>query len=147
MGEVDYLGLRKNIYNEEDMFCRVEKHQGRDYNYFFLKDHLGSTRAVLQEDAVYGDYSVVDRYYEYKSYGDMLLGSVTWDQPRKFTGKLLDKEAGMNLYYFGARYYNAAVWRWLSPDPLLEKYPSQSPYAYCAGSPVSVALLAYRTPY
>jgi RHS repeat-associated protein len=42
--------------------------------------------------------------------------------PYKFTGKELDKETG--LYYFGARYYDARVGRWVSADPALveDKY-------------------------
>ena len=37
--------------------------------------------------------------------------------PYKFTGKELDPETG--LYYFGARYYDAKVSRWISADPAL----------------------------
>jgi len=40
--------------------------------------------------------------------------------PYKFTGKELDKETG--LYYFGARYYDARISRWVSTDPILDKY-------------------------
>jgi len=40
--------------------------------------------------------------------------------PYKFTGKELDKETG--LYYFGARYYDARIGRWISTDPALEEY-------------------------
>jgi len=38
----------------------------------------------------------------------------------KFTGKELDPETG--LYYFGARYYDAVLSRWISADPILGKY-------------------------
>ena len=37
----------------------------------------------------------------------------------KFTGKELDKETG--LYYFGARYYDARLSRWISTDPALQE--------------------------
>ena len=41
------------------------------------------------------------------------------------------------LSYFGARYYDADLLTgWLSVDPLADKYPSISPYAYCAWNPV-----------
>ncbi len=42
----------------------------------------------------------------------------------------------LKLLDFGARYYDAFSCRWTSPDPLAEKYPGISPYAYCAGNPV-----------
>ena len=39
---------------------------------------------------------------------------------------------------FGARHYSPALRRWLTPDPLSEKYYTSSPYAYCAGDPVNL---------
>ena len=40
--------------------------------------------------------------------------------PYKFTSKELDPETG--LYYFGARYYDAQLSKWISTDPIFEKY-------------------------
>ena len=45
-----------------------------------------------------------------------------------------DEETGYS--YFGARYYNSDISIWLSVDPLADKYPSMSPYVYCANNPV-----------
>ena len=39
---------------------------------------------------------------------------------------------------FGARHYSPALRRWLTPDPLSEKYYTSSPYAYCAGDPINL---------
>ena len=44
----------------------------------------------------------------------------------------------MRWYYFGARYYDAEVGRWFSPDPLASDYPWISPYAYVLNSPLNV---------
>lgn len=41
------------------------------------------------------------------------------------------------LLDFGARLYDPLTLAWDSPDPLADKYPSLSPYAYCAGDPVN----------
>ena len=38
--------------------------------------------------------------------------------------------------YFGARYYASDLSLWLSVDPLSDKYPSTSPYAYVENNPV-----------
>ncbi len=38
--------------------------------------------------------------------------------------------------YFGARYYASDLSIWLSVDPLSDKYPSTSPYAYVENNPV-----------
>ena len=52
-----------------------------------------------------------------------------------FNGKEKDYESG--FHYYGARYYwSELLTGWLSVDPLMDKYPSISPYAYCAWNPV-----------
>ncbi len=53
-----------------------------------------------------------------------------------FTGKEKDSETG--YYYFGARYYNPDLSLWLSVDPMADKYPSLSPYNYCAWNPMKL---------
>ena len=54
-----------------------------------------------------------------------------------FTGKERDRETGFG--YFGARYYDSDLsGLFLSVDPMSDKYPSLSPYAYCAWSPVKL---------
>ena len=48
---------------------------------------------------------------------------------QSFTGKERDSETGFS--YFGARYYDSDLMTgWLSVDPMADKYPSLSPYAY-----------------
>ena len=54
-----------------------------------------------------------------------------------FTGKEKDAETGFS--YFGVRYYDSELsGLFLSVDPLADKYPSISPYAYCAWNPVKL---------
>jgi RHS repeat-associated protein len=54
-----------------------------------------------------------------------------------FTGKEKDEETGYG--YFGARYMDHELTTmWLSVDPMADKYPSISPYAYCAWNPVKL---------
>ena len=50
---------------------------------------------------------------------------------------LLHAETGFS--YFGARYYDSDILTgWLSVDPMADKYPGLSPYAYCAWNPVKL---------
>ena len=57
--------------------------------------------------------------------------------PKSSTGKERDSETGFS--YFGARYYDSDILTgWLSVDPLADKYPGLSPYAYCAWNPVKL---------
>ena len=52
-----------------------------------------------------------------------------------FTSKELDEETGYG--YFGARYMDHELMMgWLSVDPMADKYPSLSPYNYCAWNPM-----------
>jgi len=48
----------------------------------------------------------------------------------------LDNET--NYTYFGARYYDSDLSSWLSVDPMSDKYPSLSPYTYCANNPINL---------
>lgn len=41
------------------------------------------------------------------------------------------------LYYYGARYYNPRISTWYGVDPLAEKFPSWSPYAYAFDNPIN----------
>ena len=51
-----------------------------------------------------------------------------------FSAKEKDSETGFS--YFGSRYYSSDLSIWLSVDPMSDKYPSTSPYAYCRNSPI-----------
>ncbi len=57
--------------------------------------------------------------------------------PPSCTGKERDEETGYS--YFGARYMDHELMTmWLSVDPMADKYPSISPYAYCNWNPVKL---------
>ena len=54
-----------------------------------------------------------------------------------FTSKEKDEETGYG--YFGTRYMDHELMTmWLSVDPMADKYPSISPYAYCTWNPVKL---------
>jgi len=100
---------------------------------FFIKDHLGSVRAVVSET---GEVQQTNEFYPY---GDMFGTSGTADNSSdnryRFTGKELGE--GTGLYDFSARFLQTSLGRFTTIDPLAEKYPNISPYAYCNGNPVN----------
>ena len=53
-----------------------------------------------------------------------------------FSAKEKDTETGFS--YFGSRYYNSDLSIWLSVDPQASKYPSLSPFVYCANNPIKL---------
>ncbi|MBQ6070992.1 MAG: matrixin family metalloprotease [Bacteroidales bacterium] len=55
-----------------------------------------------------------------------------------FTFSAKEKDSETGLSYFGARYYSSDLSIWLSVDPQASKYPSLSPYSYCANNPIKL---------
>jgi len=56
----------------------------------------------------------------------------------KFTGKPFDSETG--LYYYGARYYNPLIGRFITPDTIVQapsNPQSLNRYSYCLNNPVN----------
>jgi RHS repeat-associated protein len=53
-----------------------------------------------------------------------------------YTFSAKEKDPETDLSYFGSRYYSSDLSVWLSVDPMASKYPSLSPYVYCADNPV-----------
>ncbi|MEE3486276.1 MAG: RHS repeat-associated core domain-containing protein, partial [Bacteroidales bacterium] len=82
----------------------------------------------------------------YIPYGEVFVEqrNGTWNTPYLFNAKELDEETG--LYYYGARYLDPTGTRWLSVDPLFEKYVGMTPYGYCMGNPVGLVDVDGRRP-
>ncbi|MEM9540747.1 MAG: FG-GAP-like repeat-containing protein [Cyanobacteria bacterium P01_E01_bin.42] len=93
---------------------------------FFHSDHLGSTSLVTDVHA--NEVSQLD----YEPYGEMVEPPNEDIFRPKFTGKEYDSNSG--LYYFGSRYYNGHLGRFLTPDPAGQYF---SPYVYGNGDPLS----------
>ena len=55
-----------------------------------------------------------------------------------YTFSAKEKDPETSLSYFGSRYYSSDLSVWLSVDPMASKYPSLSPYTYCANNPVKL---------
>ena len=100
--------------------------------HYFLQDHLGNNRVVVQED---GKVEQVNHYYAFGGLmGESSGGEV---QPYKYNGKELDRMHGLDWYDYGARHYDAALGRWMCMDPLTEKYYDVIPYVYCHNNSVN----------
>lgn len=101
--------------------------------YFYIKDHLGNNRATAFST---GSVKGMDDYFPY---GMPVIDSKWGKNPQayRFGGKELERLMGLNLYDFQARWHDPALGRFMSVDPLCEKYYSISPYAYCANNPIN----------
>ena len=108
----------------------MENELGRDEDepaFYYHGDHLGSS-AYLTDEA-----ETITQTLNYLPYGEDWV-DVHNNPNYKYNGKEKDPESG--LHYYGARYYDSDISQWLSIDPMADKYPSLSPYNYCADNPV-----------
>jgi RHS repeat-associated protein len=122
--------------DEEGGYYSVSR---RDERFFYFKDHLGSIRMTLDEN------SEIVSAQDYYPYGEILrsytLGSGA-NNKYLFTEKERDTET--NYDYFGARFYDSELGKWLQVDPLADKlvlsfvegYPGWSPYNYTFNNPL-----------
>ncbi len=96
--------------------------------------HDGSGNVVQIVDLGAADAaSAISAHYEYDSFGARVnAGPDDYYQPFRFSTKLHDEESG--LTYFGYRYYNAGLGRWLNRDPLLEE-GGLNLYSYASNAP------------
>ena len=101
--------------------------------HFYLTDYLGNVSTVA--DAT-GNLVQQNRYYPFGLPTAETGNSEQDKQPYKYNGKEQDNRNGLNWYDYGARMYDPALCRFLTMDPLAEKYYGISPYAYCLNNPV-----------
>ncbi len=116
--------------------------QGLTGSYFFLTDHVHSTRLVT--DAT----GKVQTRYVYMPFGrlnpaltnnDVDGDGVGFSTELKFTGQEYDFESG--LYNYHARLYDPATGRFLQTDPQINDLPgfaSFDAYAYTANNPINM---------
>ena len=103
---------------------------------YHVNDYLCSVRVVTDARG-----EVLERN-DYSGYGKRLSSSAVSPAAGvanryRFGGKEEQSPVGLGWLDFGARMYDADLARWTTPDPLAEKYPGISPYAYCNDNPVN----------
>ncbi|MES2112736.1 MAG: DUF6443 domain-containing protein [Bacteroidota bacterium] len=135
----DYInGIEYNASGTID-FIQTEEGRARPNggSYFYeyaLKDHLGNTRVLIAQDGT------ISQQADYYAFGMELSRGMNVvfspDNKYKYNGKELQDELGMNLYDYGARFYDPVVARWLVVDPLAEQDRGWSPYNYVLNNPV-----------
>ncbi|MCP4704268.1 MAG: peptidoglycan DD-metalloendopeptidase family protein [candidate division Zixibacteria bacterium] len=91
---------------------------------FFYQDQIGSTREVSN--------SSMER--DYLPYGETTV-AVGDETGYQFSGKEFD--GGIGLHYFGRRYYDPGIGRFLTPDPLADLAPDMTSYHYCHNNPLN----------
>jgi RHS repeat-associated protein len=127
--KMEYAG---NMIYEDNALKRILIDGGYIENgvyYYYVTDHQGNNRLVVNSG---GTVVQKNHYYPFGTTFAETAVAEQGVQPYKYNGKGLDQMHGLNLYDYGARYYESALGRFTTMDPLAEKYYSISPYAYCA---------------
>ncbi|TJZ49889.1 RHS repeat-associated core domain-containing protein [Sphingobacterium olei] len=100
---------------------------------YFLKDHLGNTRAIIDHT---GAIKQIQNYYAFGMEMNTGGGLNSASNHYKYNGKEKQTEMGLDQLDYGARFYDAEIGRWNVPDPLAEKYTNLSPYNYAVNNPI-----------
>src|SRR5438093_4110830 len=117
-----------------DNISQVKRSSSTFSRFYYLKDQLGNIRVTVDAN---GNVSSADDYYPFGMQMEgRSINSGQADTRFKFTGKERDIET--NYDYFGARYYDARIGRFLSIDPMFSKYANWSSYNYCLDNPLRV---------
>ena len=98
---------------------------------FYHNDHLGGVNVITDINAARVQLN------EYDPWGKVSRTEGNVDPEKRFTGQILDPESG--LYYYGARYYDPDLARFISPDPIVPSPgdpQSLNRYSYVLNNPV-----------
>lgn len=98
---------------------------------WYLADHLGSTRDLVNNSGT------IQNHVVYDSFGRVVSQSNAAASSRYlFAGREFDPQLG--IYYYRARYYDPAMGRFLSEDPIGFSSGDPNPYRYVGNNPVSL---------
>ncbi|MGB9722144.1 MAG: RHS repeat-associated core domain-containing protein, partial [bacterium] len=118
----------KYVYVNNVHLCKIDAY-GEPY--FYLCDALGTPIRITNKNWV----TVKDE--SFKAFGEQLTSSGTFVNTHRFTGKEYENSG---IYYFGARYYDPWLGRFLTPDLLGKFEPKDpktiNPYIYCTDNPL-----------
>ena len=116
----------KHLYNWRDSV------QPETDCYWYHPDHLGSSSWITHTD------SHAVQHLHYLPWGEDFVNQRTGSFSSMYTFSAKERDSETGLSYFGSRYYSSDLSIWLSVDPMAGKYPSLSPYTYCADNPVKL---------
>jgi len=121
-------GYASYIYGPTGLLAKRTTIDQESNTYYYHKDHLGSTRLVT--DSTKTLISAVT----YHPFGN--IDQEEGSEEHLFTGKTMDSS---QLYYFGSRYYDAELGRFITRDSVGGDYrqpQSLNRYTYCLDNPL-----------
>jgi len=132
---IEYAGANlEAIYHSEGR-CTPNGATAFFYEYT-LKDHLGNARVNFRANGTAVTFLEELHYYPFGLQMEGIGTAAVTQNKYRYNSKEINEDLGLNLSDYGARWYDAALGRWWSIDPLAEAYAPHSPYNYVMGNPM-----------
>jgi RHS repeat-associated protein len=131
--EIDPIGTKTKFFRvgTEMLAAKQSPVVNPEKKLFYHNDHLGGVNVIT-------DFSGNKvQLNEYDPWGKVSRTEGNVDPEKRFTGQILDPESG--LYYYGARYYDPELARFISPDPIVPSPgdpQTLNRYSYARNNPV-----------
>jgi RHS repeat-associated protein len=108
---------------------------------YHIKDHLGNVRVTYGDAGNDGTLAITDvkQINHYYPFGLNMEGNWNGAQGQnkyQYNSKEWNDDFGLALNDYGARWYDGAIGRWTSVDPMSEMRNWVSPYQYVQNNPI-----------
>jgi RHS repeat-associated protein len=100
-------------------------------------DNTGNT-TLNDGTIVAADMMQINHYYPFGMNMEGNWNGLNGKNKYQYNEKELNSDFGLDLSDYGARFYDAAIGRFPSVDPLSAVYARQTPYAYAANNPATM---------
>jgi RHS repeat-associated protein len=145
-GNYIYQNNALQMINQPEGYLEPNGQGGYDYGYQ-LKDHLGNIRLTFVDYDNNGSIALTEiteenNYYpfglKHQGYNNTISSNANAVAGKfKYNSKELNDELGLDLYDYGARFYDAALGRFHTIDPAVEnQHHNYTPYAYVYNNPI-----------
>jgi RHS repeat-associated protein len=141
--DIDY------ILTEEGRIVPFETGEGTRWLYeYYMKDHLGNTRVVFNGTNLEGTIDVLQHssYYPFGLVFDLVDYNTSTTSEytenkylynnKEFQDDMMQSKK-LVWYDYGARMYDPQLGRFFGIDPVIEDFPSHTPYNYAFSNPIT----------
>lgn len=112
IAESDGLGNfnRLYVYVDSEPLAQITLNGASENTYYYHNDHLGTPQKMTDSSGI------VVWAIDYKPFGAVNITVNTVQNNLRFAGQYFDAESGLHYNYY--RYYDPAIGRYLTPDPI-----------------------------
>ena len=148
-GNYIYRNNALQFISQPEGYLELDGQGGYDYTYQY-KDHLGNIRLSYKDNSTTSipvlQILEENNYYpfglKHQGYNFVVSSNTNAVAGKfKYNGKELQDDligsSSLDLYDYGARFYDAALGRWHVQDPLAEVYADLSTYNFCGNNSIS----------